>query len=266
MNLRVVFETFKIALKDRMAYRTDFIADVLIGPLIFLVVQFLWTNIYTYNNITEINGFTLNDSISYLAVSTIVGYFVWTWVTTTVGMKIKRGDFARYVIMPINFLDYTLVELFGRKVPSMLIKAPLLFLLLKIFFNVHVADLPHFILFIGSMVFSYLLFNIFMFIMGLLTFWQESFWVFNMLGSAIIEFFSGWLLPIDFYPSFMKPIIEILPFRHIYYSPIMIFLEKYSISSSIQVLVSQFFSVIILYLLARLILRLGRAKFTSQGG
>jgi len=267
MNFNTYYETVKIALKDRMAYRLDFLVDMLINPFVFLIVQFLWTTIYAFNAVSTIQGFTLQETITYFAISQIVGFFVWTWIVGMVGEVIKFGDFARYVLMPVDFFWSMISEAFGNKLPSMLIKAPVLLLLLKLFFDIIINTNPvYLIMFIMSLLMSFLLYNVFFFIMGLLTFWQESYFLFELLGVAALNFFSGALIPLDFYPGFMKTIVNILPFKYIYYSPIMIYLEKFTINESLSILFQQLIAFIILYFIAKLLFRIGRKKFTSQGG
>lgn len=267
MNLNTYFETAKISLKNRMAYRLDFLVDMLINPFVFLIVQFIWTTIYSFNAVSVIKGFTLNETITYFAFSQIVGYFVWTWITGAVGEIIKYGEFARYALMPVDFFWSIVSEMFGGKLPSMLIKAPLLLLLLKLFFNVSLNFNPVYLLMVfASLMISFLIYSTFFFIMGLFTFWQESYFLFELLGVALLNFFSGSLLPLEFYPDFMKGIVNVLPFKHIYYSPIMIYLEKYTIMESISVLLQQLVSFFILYLIAKWVFNIGRRKFTSQGG
>jgi ABC-2 type transport system permease protein len=267
MNFETFYETAKISLKDRMSYRGDFVIDVIIGPFVFLVIQIIWTSLYSYNNVNVIQGFTLSESLSYFALSAVTGWILWTSMFGDVGSVIKYGEFARYALMPVNFFQSIFSEVFGRKLPTILIKVPLFFILLYLFFNIFIQTNPvYLLLFFSSIVLSFLLFNIFMYGMALLTFWQESYWVIGVMASTIVSFLSGSLLPLEFYPSVIRRVVEVLPFKHFYYSPIMIYLGKYSVMDSVIVLLNQAFFIVVFYLVSDWLYNKGRSKFTSQGG
>lgn len=267
MNFKGIIARLKISLKNKMVYRIDFIIDIFLSPVIFLITQVLWTVIYSYNNLTEISGFTLNDNLSYLAISYIIGYFVWTSILNDVGELIQYGNLGGVLLQPQSLLEVQLSEILGKKLPSFFIKAPLTLLLIILIFNINIPiSFQSLFFFLISISLSVLIQNLFMFSLGLLTFFEKSYWIFNMLASFLIEVFSGYFMPIDFYPNFLKTIINVLPFKHIFYSPNMIFLNKYSLSQILQTLLIQSIWVIFFYLISKLILKLGRNKFTSQGG
>jgi ABC-2 type transport system permease protein len=101
---------------------------------------------------------------------------------------------------------------------------------------------------------------------SLLTFWEEAYWTLSMFSWALISFFGGSLLPLEFYPGFLRPLVDVLPFKYMSYSPVMIYMGRMSTMGSLLVFLNQIFFTLVFYLIARILFNVGRKKFTSQGG
>lgn len=260
-------EIIKSNIKNRLAYRFDFFMDTLFQPILFIVIQIIWIAVYSLNNISEINGFTLQDTITYAALSAIVNIFIYSSVLNIVGQHISSGDFSKFVVLPIHYLKFQTAQAIGAKIPSWLFKAPLVLILLILVFNIQfTSNIALWLVFGLSVLISFLLYNTFMFLIGLFTFWEDAYWTLEMLAGAILVFFSGELLPLEFYPPFLRTVVEILPFKHIYYSPIMVLLGKYTLFESLIIVFQQLIFLAVLIIASDLLLKFAMKKFTSQGG
>lgn len=265
--MSVSFELIKLGFKERMQYRFDYLMNFLLVPFTFLVIYFVWNALYTHNAVSVIEGFSFNETLTYFAMAVIVQWATGSWIGDMVGRIIAQGDFARYIIFPIDFYKYHLLRQIGSKITSNIIRAPVFFLIFVYFFKIFVNTNPlQWFLFLISCTLSFLLLNTFRYMIALLTFWEEAYWTLGMFSWAIIEFFSGALLPLEFYPSFIQPILNILPFKNMVYTPVMIYMNRISIGDTLWSFVNQIVFIVVFYLISKWLFELGRIKFTSQGG
>jgi ABC-2 type transport system permease protein len=69
----------------------------------------------------------------------------------------------------------------------------------------------------------------------------------------MVNFLSGSMIPLDFLPKIFADPIKLMPFASISYTPVMIFMGKYSGMTVFNAMALQIFWVIMLYLLSVLI-------------
>lgn len=184
-----------------------------------------------------------------------------------ISQKIREGDIALELIRPVQF---TLARFFENLGDSVLnIGLAFVFILgCKIFIPEFILqDNPGIILlFIVSICLGYLI-NFFVSVMaGYLTFFTMNFWGIYNAKKAIVDFLSGALIPISLFPSSVRWIFAILPFQNIVYTPVMIYLQKYTIYESIMHLVLQSIWVLVLMCMNEWIYKTAVRRISVNGG
>ncbi|HSH83531.1 MAG TPA: ABC-2 family transporter protein, partial [Herpetosiphonaceae bacterium] len=99
----------------------------------------------------------------------------------------------------------------------------------------------------------------------------SGFWMLDAMGLIIISnivlmFFSGFLLPLAFFPPRLASIAAVLPFQAVTSLPAQVFLGKIRGIALGQTLLLQLFWAVVLAGLALLVLRAATRKVTIQGG
>ena len=74
---------------------------------------------------------------------------------------------------------------------------------------------------------------LFNFIFALSSFYVTYIWGFILCKWMIIRFFSGQLIPIVFFPVALQKALDYLPFSAMNYTPVMIYLNKFSVKQTI---------------------------------
>ena len=87
-----------------------------------------------------------------------------------------------------------------------------------------------------------------------------------MLALTVSLFFSGMVLPLTFFPSWLRAIAHALPFASIVQTPIDVWLGKHHGSSLVGILALQAAWALALLGLGRITLRFGARKLVVQGG
>ena len=100
---------------------------------------------------------------------------------------------------------------------------------------------------------------------------SAAFWLVDVRGVVTLSitvsvFFSGLVLPLAFFPTWLRTVAHALPFASALQTPIDLWLGKYHGLSIAGVLALQVFWALALLGLGRLALRLGARKLVVQGG
>lgn len=87
-----------------------------------------------------------------------------------------------------------------------------------------------------------------------------------MAKEALLAFLTGQLIPISFFPEILQNIFQYLPFSSMIYTPVMIYLGKYTGQTLYFMLLRQFIWVILLYVLGSLIWKKVTKRLVVLGG
>jgi ABC-2 type transport system permease protein len=82
----------------------------------------------------------------------------------------------------------------------------------------------------------------------------------------LIELLSGLLIPMAFFPEKIQKILAWLPFEHIAYTPLQIYLGKLDHSHALRALATEWFWVVVLLVLAHLWWNRSLRDITIHGG
>lgn len=122
------------------------------------------------------------------------------------------------------------------------------------------------LLFLCSASLSFLVNFYFDLCFGFMAFFLKNLWGFSILKQSMVNFLSGSMIPLDFLPKIFADPIKLMPFASISYTPVMIFMGKYSGSTMVNAIILQLFWVVILYLISSLIFSIAKRYLSVQGG
>ena len=260
----------RAGIQTAMVYRSNFIAWFLGSIVYCLVMYYIWLAVYHSSGEGVMNGFTMNDMTVFLFITALTNYLTDSDGSYDVGEEVKDGNIAMRLIKPLGFHSTFLFTEIGWKLLIFgMIFAPVV-IGVEIFkyyvFGGLAFSIPRFLLYLFSMMFSYL-FSFFMNVcFGFMAFFLKNLWGFNIIKSGILRFFSGAVIPIALMPDGLRQVMEWLPFSSLCYTPVMIYMGKYSAGETVIRLAIQFGWVIGFYLLSKLILSAALRHVTVQGG
>ena len=120
--------------------------------------------------------------------------------------------------------------------------------------------------FLCSAAMSFLLYVLFDFCFGMVAFVTTYMFGMNMAKNALLGFLSGRLIPISFFPEVLQKVFAFLPFSSMVYSPVMVYLGKYTGSELAFVLGRQLFWIVFLYALGTYLWSLITKRLIVLGG
>ena len=88
----------------------------------------------------------------------------------------------------------------------------------------------------------------------------------RILTTSVMEFFAGAVIPIPFFPTWLQPIINALPFASMQNTPFLIYTGHLSSTQALQSVGLQLIWLIGLLVLGRLLMKKATGKVVVQGG
>lgn len=255
---------------DSITYKMNFIC-FFIGEIFYcFVMYFIWKAVFESSGTDTFMSFSMTDMVVYLFLSNISIFMTDTDSTYAIGEEIKDGSIVMRLIKPIQVdLSYLFYE-FGSK-----------FLVIStVFFPVIIGieaykysvlgeiafDLGKFLLFAVSIVLSYLLAFYLNLVFGYMAFFLMNLWGLNILKGSIIKFFSGAIIPLAFFPEIITKIFSLMPFASLSYTPVMIYMGKYTGKDLLFAMGLQVFWLIAFYFISKVVWKWAQKRILVQGG
>lgn len=268
-RLRIYLPFASNELKRKLAYKGAFYLFIFISLFKSFISYYLWMAVYGSSDKAVLGGLSKGEMIVYVFmvyVTSAVMVPISDWISDDV----IKGTVAMNLIKPI---DYRL-SLISRAVGSMIyyFLAPSVFIWIGVeIYKVTVLGLApvtvgRIILYLTSCMMSFLIYVLFDFCFGMVAFFTTYILGLMMVQEALLSFLTGQLIPISFFPAAVQNIFEFLPFSSMIYTPVMIYLGKYSGRMLGFVLLRQAAWVVILYVLGSLIWKRVTRRLVVLGG
>lgn len=225
------FSFFKIGLKDSFAYKWDVLTSAVFriaAPLVMLVV---WSTIYIASNASTIGGFTLTQTYTYFFATSLMLLLVDTDAESAIQQDVLSGSVSAYMVKPVRYLfkvvssdlSNTLLQTFMAGIPFSIILVFLLKLSITPFLVLMlVAELLVAVLFLYALAVF----------LGMLSFYvTNAYGIFN-ISWTLVYFLAGLSVPINFFPSSIGAIVQLLPFQILVYTPATTILQSISMGQA----------------------------------
>lgn len=251
-----------------IAYRMRYFTGIITYLMFVSMHYYIWDAVYSGKpKGTLINGFTFEQMITYIAIGWIARSLYFSDIDEEISEMVKSGQISIYLIRPVKFHLVMLAEAFGGLVFRLLLFTfPISIVLIAVFPVSPPASILAGIIFIFSTFASFLVLAEISFLLGLLCFYLQSIDGFMRAKYFFIQLFSGLLLPLSFYPSWLRNIMEYLPFKLIASTPLEIYLGKITGIDLLQTLFSTFLWALFLFVLAERLSKIAFQKLSIQGG
>ena len=241
MNMRKYLALTRAGIIQELQYRLGTFVTIL-GNLIYLtLIYYLWRSIYASSPSPVVNGMTFTDTIIYLVLATALFNFLEMYIVWNMSRSIQSGAIILDLLKPMNYRRYMFFNYFGNNVMTFFLTFLPTFIV--VYFITHGA--------------IHLGLNAVMFVISV---------ILALLVNFYIEMF---VVPLVFFPKNLRTVIEFMPFRCIYDTPLNILLEKqgYTFDSGIfNMLAIQAVWCVILSLVSRAFWNFSVRRITVNGG
>lgn len=269
-KLRIYIPFSANELKRQLAYKGAFYLFIFISLFGAFIQYFLWMAIYGSSSNATLGGLTQNEMVVYVFMVYVTSSMVMISISDWVSEDVVKGMVAMNLIKPIDYRASLIFRAFGNAVYRFLVPGIFIWIGLEIY-KVNALGMPftgitNVFLYLVSCMLSFLIYVLFDFCFGMVAFFTTYIFGMLMAKDALLSFLTGQLIPLSFFPGVVQKVFEFLPFSSMVYTPVMIYLEKYSTSQLCFVLARQFVWVVILYVLGSIIWRQVTKRLVVLGG
>lgn len=238
-------------LKKQLAYKGVFYIFIFISLFETFISYFLWMAIYGSSTAEELGGLTRNEMITYVFMVYIAQSLVNITISDSISDDVVKGQVAMNLIKPINYRLSLVFQAVGKQIYYFLAPGVFIWIGLEVYkyfaLGESVTQVVNMVLFGISCLLSFLLYVLFDFCFGMISFFTTYMFGMKLAKDAILNFLTGSLIPLSFFPQAIQRVFDYLPFSSMIYVPVMIYLGKYQGVELFFVLCRQIFWVVILY-------------------
>lgn len=265
---------FRIALEERLAYRGDFALGTLMRFLPIITQVFLWWAIFDSvgngGTGSRLAGYSFHEMIAYYLLSMLGRAFSsMPGLASHVAKQIRDGEIKKYLIQPIDMLEFLFLARTAHKVAYYTVAAlpfGLVFFLCRGYFTAGWPDWDILAAFVLSLILAFLLGFLLDLCIGLIGFWFLEVSSLLFVYMLLSFFLSGHMFPLDLLPQPWLGLVQLVPFKYLAYFPAAVFLGKVPAESLWLELAIEAAWVVALTLLARWLYRRGLQRYSGFGG
>ena len=268
--LRMYLPFTRASVQSTLMYSVNIIFFSLSELLYCFVMYYVWLAVFKASDGETFMGFDMMDMVAYLFITNVTAYLTASSADSIIAEEIKDGSIAMRLLKPVDyhisvlFMDIAnpmilfiivfvpmtaCVELYRWSVTGVLMFQPM-----------------NCLLYLLSTMIAYLISFYMNICFGFLAFYVTNLWGMSIFKKILLKFLSGAVIPLAFMPGIMKTIFSFMPFSSLSYTPVMIYMGKYTGADPVFNLGLQVFWLIVLFLLCKLIWKKAIKRLSVQGG
>ena len=263
--MRVYLVGLRMSYRRYRTYGAATLAGLATNAFFGLLRSYIFIAFYQQRPVAA--GFSLTDVLTYvwLTQGLIMPLYLWGWLE--IANTIRTGAIASDLVRPISFFGFWLSRDLGRAAYHWLYRwVPTMFLGL-VLFRIRLPDtIVAWLAFALSALLAIVLSFCLRFMINVLGFWTTD--VKGIMGMVLlaINFLTGFLVPLDFFPPAIRAIVLRLPFAGIIDTPTKVFLQQARGAELLALLAQQTLWVVLFVAAAHLLLHRATRKLVVQGG
>lgn len=250
-KLKRYYPFFINDLKSNMAYKGSFYLFMVCRIIEAFISYYLWMAIYNSSSNGVLGGLSKDEMVVYIFMTNITINVVGIGLSYHINKDVTEGAVAINLIKPIDYRMSLISRAAGTAVYKLLIPGVFVWAGVEIYkcnvLNLKVTSISNMLLYLISMILSFMIYVLFDFCFGMLAFTNTYMFGMNIVKHTVLTFLSGELIPISFFPAAVGKIFELLPFSSMLYTPVMIYLGKYSVNEIIKAFALQIVWILLLY-------------------
>lgn len=255
----------RIAFLQILAYRLRYFTGIISYLVNVTVYYFIWKALYEDGAV--IQGFSFRQMITYVAVGWIIRTFYFNNIDRDMVNDIQQGHIAGKLTRPVNYQWMMIFQAGGESAFRILMfTVPSAVVIVSVYPVDPPASAGAALAFLASLLFSFIIFCALNFLTGTCAVYLHSILGLIRAKYFLIEILSGLIIPINFFPDRLARLSQWLPFQHISYTPLMIYMGKVQGSDLALTLLLESGWSLVLLLAGHGFWRLATRRMISQGG
>lgn len=269
MTGRLFGHVLTIQVRKHMSYRGDFWINSICSFFAELAIMYyLWRAIFAESGRSEIHGYSFESMVLYYVVAILLGKVIrGNERDLTISTDIYEGGLTRYLLYPSSFFGFKYAEHLGTLLPpvvQLVVFGVLSTILFSIPPDVHITPATAGMAFVSVAVSNVLHFAL-LYPIQLVAFWADNVWSLNVMFRFACMMLGGLLLPLNLFPQWMQPFLQVLPFRFLYYVPASTLLGRVGVTEWLTGLLVSVVWIVAISVATRIVWRRGTLQYTGVG-
>jgi ABC-2 type transport system permease protein len=268
-------EFTRIGFINILAFRLRYYMGIFTYLINVTVYYFIWTAVFrsspgvSSGNLATatLNGYTLGQMLTYVAVGWIIRSLYWNTIDQEMAYEVIEGKIAMDFIKPVSIQWMWICRALGETGFRLILLTAPTSIAVALLFPVKLpSSVANFALFIVAVAGSILLMSAINFMIGTCAIPLKSILALIRAKYWLIELLSGLLVPMTYFPKPLQKIAAWLPFEHIAYTPLQIYLGKLSGTDAAKALATQWIWIALLLWAGSAWWNRATRKITIHGG
>lgn len=262
---RLFLELARRTFQLHLTYRAAAVAGLITNLFFGLVRAAILLGLYGQRQ--EVAGMTVQEVVTYTgltqAVIAYLSLFGWYELMETV----YTGEVAADLLKPMNYFTFWLGRDLGRAAAALLLRGVTVMLCYGLVYEIVVPSTAGRWLALGAtVVLSWLVSFSWHFLINLAAFWVPNARGIGRFGFIVAWFFSGFLMPLRFFPEWVVRLAYLTPFPHMVNTVVDVYLGDLAGRALLQALFFQVLWAVALIVLGRIALRAAVRRLVILGG
>ncbi len=215
----------------------------------------------------EYEGMTRAGIYTYVALTQAVITYLSLFGWYDLADSVHSGEVAHDLLKPMNYFNFWLARDMGRAGVAILLRGITIMLIFSLFFEMaHPQSVAGWTAVAVAIFLSWLVSFAFRFLLNLTAFWTPNARGIGRFGFIIAWFFSGFLMPLAFFPEWVQQIAHLTPFPYMLNTVVDIYIGKLAGAGLLQAYFIQLVWVIVLVVAGQLVLGTAVKRLVILGG
>lgn len=254
-----------LAVQETISYRIPYAVNMMSTVVTYVVIFLIWVAVFSGR--ASVGGYAWAEMKSYLIISLFMSALVSGSSEFRISRQIRTGNIAVELMRPVDYQLASLAITLGNSISEgVLVSLACLAFALSAGPGMLPPDAIAFAGFIVAVLLGFATKFLLVYVFGLFCFWTTSLMGISWLRKGLTDFFSGALIPLSFFPLWLRNTADYLPFRNIVWVPASAFTGRLAGKALLAALAFDLLWVVALWFLGRFIWSRAMYKVTIQGG
>ena len=255
---------FNAWLAHMTIYRAEIVIWMLVGMLPLIMMAVWIGKAQTAGG--NLQGFTPQNFAAYFLAAWLSQQFTVVWVAWEMDYAIRMGNFSIKLLRPLDPVwEYAAQHFTERFVRGPFVIAVVVAGVFLVPGTVLTPSALHVLAFIGVIHLAFLVRFVIGYCIGMLCFWLENATAFDEFYFVLATFLAGSFAPLEFYPAWLRGVIEWTPFPYIIYYPARVLTGALSWSEVLRVTLALLGWLVVFWVISRIMWRAGLKKYGAVG-
>ena len=229
-DIKVYIQVMKTRIIRSLTYKFEVYGNILMQSIIMLAGAFFWKALF--KNSDSVQGVSVDTMMVYTVISSMISVILTTNIERRITESVQKGTIAIDMMRPINVFSIFLAEDIAGVIALIFQNLIPIFVIGSLMVGVpKPASAVSLALFMLSLSLAFWINWFLAALFGMIAFWTINMDALIQVKKHLIRLLSGSIIPIWFFPDWLKNILECLPFAYLYQMPLDIYIGRYTVSS-----------------------------------